>query len=90
MIKKYWIVIALVLSLFPWSALAEDPKLSAVLEGIRKRPFPSFRRIRLRRMKAGIQEIAEVLDPGDPVPAKAGSRGDDSLRNRRLEVKLTF
>ncbi|MCU0597415.1 MAG: outer membrane lipoprotein carrier protein LolA [Desulfobacterota bacterium] len=37
MIKKYWIVIVLVLSLFPWSALAEDPKLSAVLEGIRKR-----------------------------------------------------
>ena len=37
MIKKYWIVIVLVLSLFPWSAFAEDPKLSAVLEGIRKR-----------------------------------------------------
>ena len=37
MIKRYWIVIVLVLSLFPWSAFAEDPKLSAVLEGIRKR-----------------------------------------------------
>ncbi len=37
MIKRYWIVIVLVLSLFPWSALAEDPKLSAILEGIRKR-----------------------------------------------------
>ena len=37
MIKRYWIVIMLVLSLFPWSALAENPKLSAILEGIRKR-----------------------------------------------------
>jgi outer membrane lipoprotein carrier protein len=37
MIKRYGIVIVLVLSLFPWSALAEDPKLSAILEGIRKR-----------------------------------------------------
>jgi len=37
MIKRYWIVIVLVLSLFPWNAFAEDPKLSAVLEGIRKR-----------------------------------------------------
>jgi hypothetical protein len=27
--------------------------------------------------KAGIQEKLGVLDPGDPVPAKAGSRGDD-------------
>jgi hypothetical protein len=27
--------------------------------------------------KAGIQEQQELLDPGDPVPAKAGSRGDD-------------
>ena len=26
--------------------------------------------------KAGIQECQELLDPGDPVPAKAGSRGD--------------
>jgi hypothetical protein len=26
--------------------------------------------------KAGIQEKQAVLDPGDPVPAKAGSRGD--------------
>jgi hypothetical protein len=26
--------------------------------------------------KAGIQEKEGVLDPGDPVPAKAGSRGD--------------
>jgi hypothetical protein len=26
--------------------------------------------------EAGIQEIQAVLDPGDPVPAKAGSRGD--------------
>jgi hypothetical protein len=26
--------------------------------------------------KAGIQELPAVLDPGDPVPAKAGSRGD--------------
>ncbi len=37
MIKRYWIVIVLVLSLFPWNAFAEDPKLSAILEGIRKR-----------------------------------------------------
>jgi hypothetical protein len=26
--------------------------------------------------EAGIQEYQELLDPGDPVPAKAGSRGD--------------
>jgi len=26
--------------------------------------------------EAGIQECPEGLDPGDPVPAKAGSRGD--------------
>jgi len=26
--------------------------------------------------KAGIQEEQRILDPGDPVPAKAGSRGD--------------
>ena len=37
MIKRYWIVIVLVLSLFPWNAFAEDPKLSTILEGIRKR-----------------------------------------------------
>jgi outer membrane lipoprotein carrier protein len=36
--KKYWTVIVLLLSLFPWSsAPAEDPKLSTILEGIRKR-----------------------------------------------------
>jgi len=35
--------------------------------------------------KAGIQELRLLLDPGDPVPAKAGSRGDglnDVLRSR--------
>ena len=37
MIKRYWIVIVLVLSLSPWNAFAEDPKLSTILEGIRKR-----------------------------------------------------
>jgi len=26
--------------------------------------------------KAGIQVVHAFLDPGDPVPAKAGSRGD--------------
>jgi hypothetical protein len=26
--------------------------------------------------QAGIQEPQEALDPGDPVPAKPGSRGD--------------
>jgi len=26
--------------------------------------------------EAGIQEKQAILDPGDPVPAKAGSRGD--------------
>jgi hypothetical protein len=37
--------------------------------------------------EAGIQECQEVLDPGDPVPAKAGSRGDgaeDFFRSRRF------
>jgi hypothetical protein len=37
--------------------------------------------------KAGIQGFQEVLDPGDPVPAKAGSRGDgfgDFLRGRQF------
>ena len=36
--------------------------------------------------EAGIQEYRELLDPGDPVPAKAGSRGDgleDFLRDRQ-------
>jgi outer membrane lipoprotein carrier protein len=37
MIKRYLMAGFLLLCLFPWSALAEDPKLSAVLEGIRKR-----------------------------------------------------
>jgi outer membrane lipoprotein carrier protein len=37
MIKKYLVAGFLLLCLFPWSALAEDPKLSAVLDGIRKR-----------------------------------------------------
>ena len=37
MIKRYLMAGFLLLSLFPWSALAEDPKLSAILEGIRKR-----------------------------------------------------
>ena len=36
MIKKYWVVIVLILSLFPLNAFADDPKLSAILEGIRK------------------------------------------------------
>ncbi len=37
MIKRYLMAGFLLLCLFPWSALAEDPKLSAILEGIRKR-----------------------------------------------------
>jgi hypothetical protein len=37
--------------------------------------------------KAGIQGKQEVLDPGDPVPAKAGNRGDgfyECLRDRHF------
>ena len=37
--------------------------------------------------KAGIQEKQALLDPGDPVPAKAGSRGDgfsDFLRSHQF------
>ena len=37
MVKKYWTVIVLLLSLFPWNVLAADPALSTILEGIRKR-----------------------------------------------------
>jgi outer membrane lipoprotein carrier protein len=37
MIKRYLMAGFLLLCLFPWSAFAEDPKLSAILEGIRKR-----------------------------------------------------
>jgi outer membrane lipoprotein-sorting protein len=37
MVRKYWIVLLLVLSLLPWRALAADPALSTILEGIRKR-----------------------------------------------------
>jgi hypothetical protein len=36
---------------------------------------------------AGIQvlrALAECLDPGDPVPAKAGNRSDDFLRSHQL------
>jgi len=35
---------------------------------------------------AGIQEYQEVLEPGDPVPAKAGSRGD-GLENSCEAIK---
>jgi hypothetical protein len=37
--------------------------------------------------KAGIQEKQAILDPGDPVPEKAGSRGDgldDFLRGHQI------
>ena len=37
--------------------------------------------------EAGIQEYQELLDPGDPVPEKAGSRGDgldDFLRGHQI------
>jgi outer membrane lipoprotein-sorting protein len=37
MVRKYWIVLLLVLSFLPWKALAADPALSTILEGIRKR-----------------------------------------------------
>ena len=37
MIKRYLIVATLVLCLLPWNALAADPALSAILDGIRKR-----------------------------------------------------
>jgi outer membrane lipoprotein carrier protein len=37
MVKKYWIVVVVLLSLLPWRALAADPALSTILEGIRKR-----------------------------------------------------
>jgi len=37
MIKRYLMAGVLLLSLLPWSALAADPALSAILEGIRKR-----------------------------------------------------
>lgn len=37
MIKRYLMAGFLLLSLLPWSAVAEDPKLSTILEGIRKR-----------------------------------------------------
>ncbi|MBP1741134.1 MAG: hypothetical protein H6Q48_3427, partial [Deltaproteobacteria bacterium] len=37
MVKKYWIVLLAVLSLLPWKALAADPALSTILDGIRKR-----------------------------------------------------
>ena len=37
MVKRYLIAAVLFLSLLPWSALAADPALSAILEGIRKR-----------------------------------------------------
>ena len=37
MIKKYLMAGFLLLCLLPWSALAADPKLSSILEGIRKR-----------------------------------------------------
>ena len=43
--------------------------------------------------EAGIQEYQEVLNPGDPVPAKAGSRGDgleDFLRVRYDRSWLLF
>ena len=34
--------------------------------------------------KAGIQEQQALLDPGDPVPAKAGNRGDGFGRFLRV------
>jgi outer membrane lipoprotein carrier protein len=37
MVKRYFIAAVLFLTLLPWSALAADPALSAILEGIRKR-----------------------------------------------------
>jgi outer membrane lipoprotein carrier protein len=37
MIKRYVMAGFLLLCLFPWNAFAEDPKLSAILDGIRKR-----------------------------------------------------
>ncbi|HEX9910037.1 MAG TPA: hypothetical protein VGA86_04065, partial [Desulfatiglandales bacterium] len=37
MLKRYLIAAVLFLSLLPWNALAADPALSAILEGIRKR-----------------------------------------------------
>jgi outer membrane lipoprotein-sorting protein len=36
MVKRYWIVFVLFLSLLPWSARAADPSLSTIFEGIRK------------------------------------------------------
>jgi len=43
--------------------------------------------------KAGIQDFQGLLDPGDPVPAKAGSRGDGLegfLRDHQLCRKYPF
>ena len=55
----------------------------AILDGFVKSPKSPFSVI---PAKAGIQvlrALTECLDPGDPVPAKAGNRGDDFLRSRQ-------
>ena len=51
-----------------------------------KSPITSFLVI---PAKAGIQvlrALTECLDPGDPVPAKAGNRGDDFLRTHQCSM----
>jgi hypothetical protein len=43
--------------------------------------------------KAGIQEQQALLAPGDPVPAKAGSRGDafgDFLRTHYFFLQIFY